>query len=783
MHKHSLEILDFFRIRNRVIELCRSHEGVRYLENSLPCSKPSDVLAEQHVVRDIVAKFQSGSRLTSTECPDITDIFPKLSKEGSVLDLDELLALGLWSRSYEAIKNFLSDIENEILEKLILTAPDLSLVTKTVFHIVKEDGSIRELPELKPFISRIRRLEQEIQKTTASLCSDSSVGEILQNTLPTQRDGRTVLAVKIAYKSRMHGIVHEISDTGQTAFIEPEILVQKNNELIEAEAEYQRELLAILRRTTRILQEQNSSLEEANPAMARLDALQAKAHYSLVTKGVFVEYGENRFELFHARHPLLGTNAVPITLALPESKRELIITGPNTGGKTVTLKTAGLLALMFQFGLALPAAEGSRLPVFDEVLVDLGDEQSIDASLSTFSAHMKTIGEIASNATDNSLVLLDELGSGTDPEEGGALAMALLDFFREHRCTVIVTSHLSVLKNYAYNHEETMNASVEFDKVTLGPTYKLLLGFPGESHALTIAERYGVPRAIIENARDYCKADQADASKMLRELHEKYQELESAEYAFRKREQAQTEQRRQLDLDMLKLRQRLHELKTRESSELKTFVAESRRTLENLVRMIQEGTITKEKTLAAKKFINELESKSEEAESELASEAEQLDLPEESSTVDLELCEGMHVRILPAKRDGVLIRKVKNGAWLVATDSLKLTIPAERIQPVQPKAYVPSTMVEASPAGGTRALLELDVRGCRMAEALVLVEQQLNAAMLAHLGSFSIIHGTGEGILQKGIHDFLRQQTYIADYHFARPEEGGAGKTVVQFRQ
>ena len=779
MHHHSLELLDFFRIRNHVLSYIRSHEGTVLLNTSVPYSTPEAVLDEQACIRAIVNQFHANKYLPPTECPDISLVLPKLSKEGTVLETDELLALGLWTRSFECFHTFFSAIENKNITACNERAPNLTSIIHTVFHICNDDGTIRDLPELKPFRAKIQRLLTEIDRITASICADPDLKGILQNDLPTMRDGRTVLAVKSTYKNKIPGIVHEISDTGQTTFVEPEILVQKNNELVEAEAEYERALFAILKEATTSIRAHYDAIIAAQAILAQYDVWHAKAHYSFVNKGVFIEYSQNTIELYNARHPLLGTKAVPVTIALPENKRELIITGPNTGGKTVTLKTVGLFALMNQFGLALPVSEGSKLPIFESVLVDLGDEQSIDASLSTFSAHIKTIAEITARASENSLILLDELGSGTDPEEGGALAMALLDYFRERSCTVFVTSHLSILKQYAYDHEETINASVEFDKETLSPTYKLIIGFPGESHALTIASRYGMLRAIIEKAQSYCSQHTADVSSLLRKLHSKYQELETQKYMLEKTRQELVEKERKLDLESLKLKQRVYELKNREGTELKRFLDESRKTLENLVRTIQEGTLTKDKTVAVKQFLHNLEEKTRIVEQEL--EAEKINSSTEEPTPELHkpLEPGAAVLLRSSRKEGILVRKTKHASWIVAVDSLKLTVPEEDLIPIQKQTMKPSTSVEATIPVNARSILEIDLRGYRLADALMAVEQQIHTALLAHIGSFSIIHGTGEGILQKGIHDLLKTQPLVADYYFARPEEGGSGKTIV----
>ena len=779
MHHHSLELLDFFRIRNHVLNYIRSHEGTALLTISVPYTTTNEVLEEQECIRAIVNQFHANKYLPPTECPDISSVLPKLSKEGTVLETDELLALGLWARSFESFHTFLAPIEHKKIAACNERAPNLNTIIHTVFHICNDDGSIRDLPELKPFRNKTHKLLAEIEKITASLCANLDLKGILQNDLPTIRDGRTVLAVKSTYKNKLPGIVHEISDTGQTTFIEPEILVQKNNELVEAEAEYQRALFAVLKEATASIRIHYEEIITAQTLLAQYDIWHAKAHYSHVNKSVFIEHSETSIELYNARHPLLGSKAVPVTIALPPNKRELIITGPNTGGKTVTLKTIGLFALMNQFGLALPVSEGSKLPIFGAVLVDLGDEQSIDTSLSTFSAHIKTIAEITAHASNNSLILLDELGSGTDPEEGGALAMALLDYFRERSCTVFVTSHLSILKKYAYDHEETLNASVEFDKDTLSPTYKLIMGFPGESHALTIASRYGMPGAIIEKAQSYCSKHQADFSSLLRELHSKYQELETKNYTLEKTKQELTEQQRKLDLESLRLKQQVYEIKKKEGTELKLFLDESRKTLENLVRAIQEGTLTKEKTVAVKQFLHKLEEKTSSVEQELEAEKANSTREEPIPETDQPLEPGIPVMIRSSRKEGLLVRKTKNAAWIVAVDSLKLTVPEKDLIPIKKQNMRPSTSVEATIPNNARSLLELDLRGYRLADALNAVEQQIHTALLAHISSFSIIHGTGEGILQKGIHELLKKQPLVADYYFARAEEGGYGKTIV----
>ncbi len=472
MNEHALNLLEFPRIRENVAGYALSDEGAVAIREALPASDPD-------AVRELKARSEAVRRLFRDQkappqasfAPIHTAIRP-ISKEGSCLDIEELWALGMWADAYGALRRWLLDGEHAGLRAELAEAPDLAPAAAVAFRIVGKDGQIKDLPELAEIRGRIARINLDIERTTASFFQDEGMRGALQNDLPTQRDGRTVLAVRAGSKGKVRGIVHEVSSTGQTVFIEPEALVQKNNELVEEEARYQRELTRILREATAKLHNHYEAFVEARLACAGFDAVYARARYSHMNDGVFAEERPAGVDIVKARHPVLGSKAVPIDLRMPEDARVLIVTGPNTGGKTVSLKTAGLFALMNQFGLALPAGYGTALQVFDGVWADIGDEQSMDQSLSTFSGHMRSVAAIVSGATERSLVLLDELGSGTDPEEGCAIAMALLDHFIARGALTLVTTHHGILKNFGYTKESVLNASVDFDKDTLSPTYR-----------------------------------------------------------------------------------------------------------------------------------------------------------------------------------------------------------------------------------------------------------------------------------------------------------------------
>jgi DNA mismatch repair protein MutS2 len=512
------------------------------------------------------------------------------------------------------------------------------------------------------------------------------------------------------------------------------------------------------------------------------------------------------FVLRKARHPLIGAKAVPIDVELPEGTRTLIVTGPNTGGKTVTLKTIGLLALMNQFGLGLPAAPETGFSVFDAVYADIGDEQSIDQSLSTFSGHIRVIGGIVSAATAGSLVLLDELGSGTDPEEGCAVAMSLIDWFIERGCLTVLTTHHGILKNYGYSRPACLNASMDFDRTSLSPTYRILMGVPGESRALEVASKNGLPAVIVNGARKYLAEERADVSELIRGLTEKHRELEDMEADRRRRLRDAKDAQRKADLGSLRVRQKELELRERGVSDLRRLLSESRKTLENLVKQIREGELTPEKTKGVKDFLSELAREVGEEEEgferfkiesaamngNTASDREDDrsdtahgSVARRGGTRPLAIEEGAQVLIGAGRKRGVVLRRAKKGYWVVETESVRLTLPESDLMPVaDAPTSKPQVQVELTPLGegGTRAVFELDLRGYRLAAALDAVEKQVDAAGIQGLSLFQILHGTGEGVLGKGIHDYLRGHPGIADFHFARPEEGGYGMTIVRMK-
>lgn len=784
MDNRTERLLEFEKIRAECLEYCFSEEGRQLLGSQEILTDPVTIKAAKERTRAFRQALESGQEFPALSFPPVAQYLPVIAKQGAVLEGAELAAIGFYIRGARKLARFLEHAEADpVIRDDAERMPELEPLARELFRYLDPEGNLKEkeIPELRAIRERMRNLHGEIGSLAQGYLQNGSMQSYWQSTTPTIREGRTVLPMKANFRGRVKGIVHEVSSSGQTVFIEPFEIVERNNELIEQDSRYRREVLRILRELTSRAGARVNELETLIGIVAGLDATCARARYALLHDCVEARETERGLYLSGARHPLLGRKVVPIDIRVEPEVRVVIITGPNTGGKTVSLKTVGLLAMMNQFGLQIPAREGSALPYLDAVLADIGDEQSIEQSLSTFSGHMKNISGILGESTAGSLVLLDELGSGTDPEEGAALAMSLLDAFIERGCLTFVTTHHGILKNYGYTRSGVQNASVEFDSKSLSPTYRIVVGIPGESHAVEIAQRNGVPAEIIARALGYLSDERTDVGKLIKSLSEKQRELYEKEKTHEEREHELRELRRRTDLTALKLKQREYELRNHGVSDLSRFLDESRRTLENLVKELREGELTQEKTRRVKRYIAELagtvdqeRNKLDELEREIRPEPE---VEHEPSA----LAPGVDVLVGRNRRPGTIVRPAGSGKWIVSTGSLRITVP-ERDLYVARGGKKPEPTVEfavSEVAADNAPQFQLDVRGMRLEEAIAVVQTQIDRALLAGLGSFSIVHGKGEGILQKGIHEYLRSARGVTEYHFSRPEEGGFGRTEV----
>ena len=861
VEEKTLQLLDFLRIRSSIAGCCLSQEGRNLVEQRFPQTDEGEITTLKATARQWMTFLESARPLPLTGWEPVEPITDILAVANSVLNQQELHTLaGFSSVAMQTAKSLLSAEKSLPIPQLADMArsiPDLSQIIQLIGRVLDKSGQLKDLPELREIRGNIARIRREIDSAIRRYTSDTSLKDVLQSDVPVLRSDRQVLAVRSGSRSRIRGIIHEVSQTGHTVYIEPEEVVRKNNELVQEEFALSAEIRRIFRELTASLAPFQQDILLAHHIMVQLDGAYGTARWAVNNKAIFAKDlpPESQPRLLQARHPLLGEQAVPIDIVFPQGCRVLIITGPNTGGKTVSLKTLALFTLLNQCGFPIPAAEETALPLCSGVFADIGDEQSLDQSLSTFSGHMKNIGQMLEQSDGKSLILLDELGSGTDPQEGGAIAMAVLDKLIQQGDLVVVTTHHGVLKNYGYTHPTCTNASAEFDEKTLAPTYRIRAGIPGESRALDIARRNGLPAAIVDQATAYMEGQQADISAMITSLTQKHQEADKLAQDLKQEQQNIRDKRRRVDLKELQLRQREQELSREDQREGRIFLSESRKMLENLVRELREGEISKAKTQSVKQFICQLDANIKEQEKKLESQEEQLqqdqlELEKIHGTAplappakagkkkrlknkdalalaraqdvtqaqeqggnggagkkqlqqELQFQEGATVATIKGNRTGTILRQSGKGSWLVQVGGLKLTMKEKELRLLHPLETNPSQMVEYSLVEGDssssvahslttpqdrnfvkdssteRPVLELRLLGMRCEEAIKALERQLDLATMQGLYHFSVIHGKGNGILQQAVHDYLSHYPGITDFHFARPEEGGTGKTYV----
>ena len=745
--------LDFYRIRSTIAALAASDEGKELLLAREPSSDAQQAGRLKALGREWGSYLHSHRPQALLPFPPVAGLFAYLGKEGAQLEQDQVFALGIFcnalTRAQESLASAAEGLPLPGLAAIAAGMPQLAEARREIFSIITADGEVKDLPQLRAIRTKIAALHKEIEGTIRRYTSDPQLSGALQSTVPAFKAERELLAVRSDRRGAIHGIVHEVSASGQTVYIEPDEIVRANNELIQLEFEYQSELRKIFRELTARLGEWREDFAAAHAAMLLLDATCAAARWQSHVHGVFAEDCDLALEppaIRGARHPLLGDKAVPVDICFMDGKKVLIITGPNTGGKTVTLKTIALFALLNQAGFPVPAEEGTRLPVFSSVFADIGDEQSIDESLSTFSAHMKKIAQMVNEADSRSLILLDELGSGTDPQEGGAIAMAALDVLIARGSFVIVTTHHGILKNYGYSNKRCVNASVEFDTGTLRPTYRLLMGVPGESHAIDIARRSGLPEHVVAKARSYIASEQADVSTLIKGLTAKHAELDARMQEEQARSAELEEKEHKLHGREIRAKEKELELKELERAKSSEFLREMRKKLENLVRELREGEITREKTLSVKQFIASAEEsvalqddfleaeKRQLAEEKEREQQEEVRLAEngmrlsrgsahagsskkkgrhrlsnaealatasvpaasasavgsaarqkpQAAPVKLLFAPGTEVFAGAERRRGTLVSQNKNGSWNVQFGSLKMAVPQTQLVPVSP---------------------------------------------------------------------------------------------------
>lgn len=649
-----------------------------------------------------------------------------------------------------------------------LVYKELSELEKEIHSAIGSDGNVKDThPLLYPLFRKAEEMKAKRYAYSQNFISEHQ--ELTQNLNAAYRNERVVLPIKRESRGEVSGYVQGVSSSGNTLFIEPFELVEMNNQVVLAEEE-------ILRMKKKILGDLSISIRENLAYLRKMTSFVADFdfHYSMScfvkkTKSKRVRVGDD-IVIIGARHPLLHDKAVPVSLSLDREKRAVVLSGANAGGKTVTMKTVALFVLLNGLMGYAPMEEGSSLPLFSSVYTDIGDGQSIEENFSTFSGHMANVSSIVKETDENSLILFDELGSGTDPDEGASLTIALLDYLKTRVRCVFITSHYSQVKMHAYADEMMLNASMEFDEESQTPTYRVISGLPGDSHAIEIAKRMGLDKEIIRAAREKLTGE-ASISRMINELNGKQRaldrkitalELERREF-LRKEE---TLQKKEAELEKLR-----HEIKSGSADELQLYMRENRRKLEKLVMDISTGELTREKTLKVKAFIKGVEEKAASAKAEVEAEEERL-RPKAKYTFKV----GDEVLCGRGKNRGVILSPEGKGKWSVSIGALRMTLKEVDMEPAK---EVKGATVSPFKVTAPKPKLTLDLRGYTLEEALKVIDEEIEGCLVHNLSSFSVIHGYGNGILSLGIHNHLKGIRDVKEFYFANPEDGGMGKTYV----
>jgi len=710
---------------------------------------------------------------------------------GAALNKKELLDIGETLRSIESLKGWRNNVDSNLhteIDNLFDALIPNKYFKEKIFYSIKNEEELNDdaSPELKNIRRKILSSSANIRERLEKIIRGKESSKYLQEALITQRDGRFVVPVKSEFRSEFSGIVHDTSSSGATLFIEPMVVVEINNDLRLLRAKERDEEERILKELSMEAASFAATILSSYEALVELSLIFAKANLAYKLKASVPTINtDGRIVLKNARHPLIDKEkVVPISLTLGDNFNTLVITGPNTGGKTVTLKTIGLLTLMTMCGLMIPCDDSSEIAVFDNILVDIGDEQSIEQSLSTFSSHMVNVIGIIENATPFSLVLLDELGAGTDPIEGAALAKSILIRLAQKGARIAATTHYAELKSYALDTEGVENASCEFDVQTLRPTYKLVLGMPGRSNAFAISERLGMDRAVIENAKSYISEENLRFENILASLEKERQAAEKSRVEadeIKKELVALREKTKRAAIDTQKEQDKIIE-KARQNAQ--NIVDSARYKSDRLINELYDIKKAAEKENAAASYQNATR-----IAKRSIDELQDISNPINEVVLDYvlprELVKGDLVKLIDLGKDGEVV-EVKDGKVLVTSGNLKLWTREDNLMLLEnkKKPKPQKSKVTGISSGLERtASLEIDMRGMASDEGIIELDRFINNAIMTGIGSITIIHGKGTGILRAAVHKFLRNHKFIKSFRLGTFGEGESGVTIAEIKR
>ncbi|KRK64073.1 mutS family ATPase [Companilactobacillus tucceti DSM 20183] len=782
MNNKALNVLEFDKIKAEIGKFLITSRGHALLKKLMPMSVESIVQRLIDQTKDGMDIVRLKGEIPVRKLADLNDQANRLKKDGN-LNGTELAAIGQVLKNTSELKEFFEGLHDDAIDlrQLYDLNDDLidnpSLTTR-INKSLDESGRVLNAasPDLKYIREHIERLNDQIRHAMEQFTRGKNT-KYLTESIVTLRDDRFVVPVKTEYRAKFGGVVHDQSASGQTLYIEPQAVVGLNNQLHDDQTSEKLEEIRILNELSDLVRPEIDDIVKNNDVLAQFDLINAKAKYAKEIKGTEPLISKERVvDLKDAKHPLIDPKRVVANdIKIGDDYQTMLITGPNTGGKTITMKTLGLIQAMAQAGLFIPAHEESEVAVFDEIFVDIGDEQSIEQNLSTFSSHMDNIINIIHKVSQNSLVLIDELGAGTDPQEGASIAIAILEKLAKSNCMIMATTHYPELKIFAYNTKDTINASMEFDDKSLKPTYRLLIGIPGASNAFNIAGRLGMDRDVVERGESLMSGESQDLNNMITDLENRRKEFEKKnqelDTQLAKNKEIQDDyEKKQVALANSKDSE-IQAAKVRANQIVAKAKGKSDKIIDHLREMERKGVAVKEDQLiSAKTELKNLH------QDETVKKNRVLRRNKRKQALKV----GDEVKAIPYGQIGTIVRKNRNDEYEVQLGILKMKFKSDDLEKVQsskdndePKP----TMVRRTKSTGLSS--KLDLRGKRYEEAMTELDSYIDEALLAGYNQVTIVHGFGTGVIRKGVTKYLQGNPRVKSFGYAPASSGGSGATIV----
>lgn len=788
MNSKIIEKLEYNRIIKQLSDLAITAPAKEQALTLMPSSNFDEVKKSIDQTRVLSNILRVKGPMPITDFKDVRASLKRLKVKVN-LNGEELGNIFLILSLAKDVSQFTADLEEREIDTRPIekTLKNLAIpedLFKKLNQAIEYDGTVKDTAS-----SKLMQLRHDIQSNETDIknhMNDYISGkhtQYLSENIVTIRDGRYVLPVKQEYKNKFGGVVHDQSSSGQTLFVEPQAVLVLNNRQQNLMAQERQEINRILIELSELAGMYQKEIKNNADALTQLDFLSAKSKLAKAMKATEPVLNQDHvIKLRKARHPLISPKkVVPNNIELGTSFDTMLITGPNTGGKTITLKTLGLLQLMAQAGLFITAEEGSQLTVFNEIYADIGDEQSIEQSLSTFSSHMDQIIKIMKNVTEDDLVLIDELGAGTDPEEGASLAIAILDDLRGAQAKIAITTHYPELKLYGYNRARTTNASMEFDLKKLAPTYRLRIGIPGQSNAFAIAHQLGMNEAVVDKARSLMNDEDSDINKMIERLTEQTKAAEQLHETLKQNVDQSITLKRQLQNGLDWYNQQVQKQLEKAQEKADEMLAKKRQKADKIINDLEEqrragGQVRTNKVIEAKGALNKLERENQNL-------AQNKVLQREKRRHDVSV--GDTVKVLSYGQQGVITKKLADHEFEVQIGILKVKVTDRDVEKISTQAAPKKAERAVRSSRGlrsTRASSELDLRGQRYEEALTNLDRYIDSSLLAGLNTVTIIHGIGTGAIRNGVQQYLKRNRHVKSYSYAPANQGGTGATIVQLQ-